>query len=828
MTFTALPSQAVGQRRRGQLPAEINGFTGREAELARVATLLDAARLVTIVGPGGVGKTRVAYRCAQRAADKYPDGVWLAELSQLRDPALLASTVAACLGLPEQDGRGQLTAVLAHLRGKRLLLLLDTCEHLVDACALLAEAILREAPGVTVLATSRQPLDAPGEHTFGLAPLPVPEADGADGGAWEASGREASSREASGRDGSAGEASGSEGSAVDLFVQRAAAAIPGFRLTPANRPVVVRLCQRLDGIPLAIELAAIRLRALPLPELCQRLENRFQVLSGGRRGAAPRHQTLRTAVEWSYDLCTPAERALWARLSVFAGTFDVAAAEEVCAGDDAPGRDVVHTLLSLTEKSVVLRDSPSGGRYRLLETLREFGAQRLAEAGQEEEYRGRHIDRYLSMARHVRDHPLGDDQVARLRELRGEQADLRAALRYALDSHTLSFREKGTELATALEGYWVASGLLAEGRYWLGKSLEGAPGDSVERARALVARGCLAAFAGDAGEGADDARAGMRIAGTLGAAGLATAARGRLYLNVALTFGGWHYAAATAEAETERQLTAAGDMTGLLLLDTLMAHLYQLAGRPDMAIARCEQALKRLGPGGGPGEEKWLHGYLHMITAAAYFQRPGHETQCAAAAIQGLRAKYELGDVIGIAYALEMLAWLAAGAERFDRAAWLMGAADPLWQRGGKRLSGTEILEEFRIRAEQAARDRLGEKKFTALRAQGADRQLGEVVAAASRDTDELVPPRAPAGAGTDESGLTSREQQIAALVASGLSNREIAAKLVISKRTVDAHVEHIFGKLGISSRVQLTMLLRELLPRAREAPDDHVGEPVA
>ncbi|MGH3168636.1 MAG: helix-turn-helix domain-containing protein, partial [Trebonia sp.] len=306
--------------------------------------------------------------------------------------------------------------------------------------------------------------------------------------------------------------------------------------------------------------------------------------------------------------------------------------------------------------------------------------------------------------------------------------------------------------------------------------------------------------------------------------GLGNAARGRLYLNVALTFGGWHYAAATAESEAERQLTAAGDTTGLLLLDTLMAHLYQLAGRLDMAIGRCEQALKRL----GASEERWLHGYLHMITAAAYFQQPGRERECAAAAIQGLRAKYELGDAIGIAYALEMLAWLAADAERFDRAAWLMGAADPLWERGGKRLSGTEILEGFRKRAEKATRDQLGEKKFTALRTQGAARQLGEAVAAASGDKDELVPPRAPAGAGADESGLTSREQQIAALVASGLSNREIAAKLVISKRTVDAHVEHIFGKLGISSRVQLTMLLREWLPRARVAPDGHVGEPVA
>ncbi|HSZ40926.1 MAG TPA: LuxR C-terminal-related transcriptional regulator [Trebonia sp.] len=800
MTSAAVSAQAVSQRRRGQLPAEVTGFAGREAELARIATLLTAARLVTIVGPGGVGKTRVAYRCAQRAADGYPDGVWLVELSQLRDPALLANTVAACLGLPEQDSHGQLAAVLAHLRAKRLLLLLDTCEHLVEACALLAEAILREAPGVTVLATSRQALDAPGEHTVPVAPLPVRDA------------------------GDPPPTGAGAGDAVDLFVQRAASAVPGFQLTQANLPVVIRLCQRLDGIPLAIELAAVRLRALSLSELCQRLENRFRLLSGGRRGAVPRHQTLRTAVEWSHGLCTPAERALWARLSVFAGAFDPAAAEEVCAGDGLPREDIVHTLISLTEKSVVLRDGPSGERYRLLETLREFGAERLAEAGQEAIYRGRSLDRYLAMARYVRDHPLADDQVARCLELRGEHANLRAALEFGLDSQSRSIREKGSELAVALDGYWVASGLLAEGRYWIGKSLVHTPADSAEHAWALIVRGYLAAFAGDVREAVDDARTGIRVAKALGTAGDGIRARGYLYLNVALTLGGWHGEAAAAGVEAERQLTVAGDRTGLLLLDSLMAHLYQLTGRLDLAVSRCQQALELL----GDSQERWLQGWLYTITAAAYFQQPGKERECAAAAVKGLCAKYELGDAIGIAYALEMLAWLAVGAERYDRAAWLIGAADPLWERAGKRLSGTEILEEFHQQAERAVSGRLGEKRFAALRAQGATRQLGEVVAAAAGNEDELLPGRsAAAGASAEESGLTGREQQIAGLVASGLSNREIAAQLVISKRTVDAHVEHIFAKLGISSRVQLTMLLREWLPRAREAADDQVGDQV-
>jgi predicted ATPase/DNA-binding CsgD family transcriptional regulator len=815
MTSAAMSDQAVSQRRRGQLPAEVTGFAGREAELARIATLLTTARLVTIVGPGGVGKTRVAYRCAQRAADGYPDGVWLVELSQLRDPALLANTVASCLGLPEQDSHGQLAAVLAHLRAKRLLLLLDTCEHMVDACALLAEAILREAPGVTVLATSRQALDAPGEHTVLVRPLPVRDA----GTRAHDKAAQPGKTPQQGKTPPAGERAAD---AVDLFVQRAASAVPGFRLTEANLPVVIRLCQRLDGIPLAIELAAVRLRALSLSELCQRLENRFQLLSGGRRGAVPRHQTLRTAVEWSHDLCTPAERALWARLSVFAGAFDLAAAEEVCAGDGVPRDEIVHVLISLTEKSVVLRDGPSGERYRLLETLREFGAERLAEAGQQATYRGRHLERYLAMARYVCDHPLADDQVARCLELRGEHANLRAALEYGLDSQSRSFREKGSELAVALDGYWVASGLLAEGRYWIGKSLVHTPAGSAEHAWALVVRGYLAAFAGDVREAVDDARAGIRVAKALGTAGDGIRARGYLYLNVALTVGGWHGEAAAAGIEAERQLTLMGDRTGLLLLDTLMAHLYQLTGRLDLAVSRCERALALL----GDSQERWLQGWLYTITAAAYFQQPGKERECAEAAVKGLCAKFELGDAVGIAYALEMLAWLAVGAERYDRAAWLMGAADPLWERTGKRLSGTEVLEEFHRQAEKTAANRLGEKRYASLRALGAARQLGEVVAAAAANEDELLPGRsAPAGASAEDSGLTARERQIAGLVASGLSYREIAARLIISKRTVDAHVEHIFAKLRISSRVQLTMLLREWLPRAREAADDQATD---
>ncbi len=363
MVLVVSRGQVTGPRRLGLLPAEATSFIGRTVELADITALLGTARMVTVVGPAGVGKTRLSLRAAAVAAGEFSDGVWLADLAGISDPDQLGPAVAAVLGLPGDDAaRG--SGLLGYLRDKRLLLVLDTCEHLVDACAALADTVLRAAPGVTLLATSRQPLDAQGEHAFPLAPLPA------------------------------------EDDATDLFAQRAAAVLPGFTVTPQNRADVVRLCQRLDGIPLAIELAAVRLRALPLAELVSQLEDGIRLLTVSRRGTSPRHQTLRAAVEWSYRLCTPAERALWERLSVFAGTFDVSGAEQVCADDDVLRQaEIVHALVGLVDKSVVLRDAADPSRYRLLAALREFGADRLAETGGRERFLDRLADRCVAMAR---------------------------------------------------------------------------------------------------------------------------------------------------------------------------------------------------------------------------------------------------------------------------------------------------------------------------------------------------------------------------------------------------------------------------------------------
>jgi non-specific serine/threonine protein kinase len=688
---------------------EYTDFVGRREELAGIAAMLADHRLVTIAGPGGVGKTRVALVAAAQAAGGYPDGPWIVELSGLRDAALLPNTVASVLGLPEQDARSALDAVLEFLRDRRLLLILDTCEHILDASADLIQAVLREAPGVSVLATSRQPLDMPAEYTLPIGPLPVPDSD------WLA----------------AGGGLAESGDAVELFALRAAAAVPGFEVTAENAADVIQLCQQLDGIPLAIELAAVQLRALPLPELVKRLDHRFAVLTGGRPGALPRHQTLRTAILWSHGLCSPAEQRLWARLSVFAGSFTLAAAEEVCAEVALERPDVVTALIGLVDKSVVLRE---GDSYRMLDTLREFGAEQLEASGELAACRARHIARYLAMAQYFGAHFCDEDQMDRYHELREVHANLRAALEYALEpgsgdpefagpdgapgrgSGTLVTAvaqdrwRAGTDLACSLYGYWQISGLLGEGAYWLTKALDVFPEPGRERARALVNRGFLRSFQGDVLNSLDDCEAGTEMA--LALADDPVTARGYQYMTLTLTFLGRHEEAARVGEEARARLRACGDQAGELMLLAELGHLHQLAGRPDQCVAVAGEGLAMLGP---DTREQWIKSYLLFVSGVALFQMEGREAECDAVLRKALAGKQELGDVIGMGYALDVLGWLSLKTGSPAKAAWLLGAADPMWERGGSvRFSGTAIMEEFHQQALGAARTALGADRYDA------------------------------------------------------------------------------------------------------------------
>jgi predicted ATPase/DNA-binding CsgD family transcriptional regulator len=796
MNSPGAPGGPGAVQRRWQLPADVSGFVGRSSELARLAGLLGGARLVTVAGPGGVGKTRLALRAA--ADVSYTDGSCLVELSGLTDPELLPDTVALRLGLQRADA-SRLEAVLGELRGKRLLLILDTCEHLTDACARFATTVLAETSDVKILATSRQPLHVPGEQVLRLGPLPVP-----------------------GTEHSAAVGAGA-GDAVELFAQRAAAAVSGFTLTEADLPHVISLCRRLDGIPLAIELAAVRVRALPIAELALRVEAGLAAGTGTRRGTISRHQTLHAAIEWSYGLCTDAEKVTWRRLSVFAGSFDPAIASDVVAGEAVSPEQAEAVISGLVDKSVVL---PAGAnRYRLLDSVREYGTARLAASGELSACRERHLARYQSLAREFSHRLVADGQQDRLSQLRAEHENIRGALEYGL---TVTGQENAGQetgagadpvaakagpraaarLAAALYPYWVMSGSIREGMLWQDKVLDRFAGPSPERASALANRSLLGTAVGVA-EAVSQASEAIAVSARVG--DKRTHARGYLALQFALTTTGRYSEALEAAQQARWRLEALGAEHALRTLDMQLALTYVHTRNFDAAIEHAQRLLRGLSP-----SERWLRGNAHALVALAYYQQPGRRDECVTAASAALRETLALSYLVGEAYSLEVFAWLAADAGRCQRAAWLLGAAQALWERTGGRLSGSAVLEGYHLRSAATAASTLGTARYAELHAAGATRPLEQIAALAIDGADVLPEPSDRRSTGEDADGwqggevLTTRERQIAVLVARGLSNREIAARLVISKRTVDAHVNHIFAKLGISSRVQLTIWLRD------------------
>ncbi|WP_172383300.1 LuxR C-terminal-related transcriptional regulator [Streptomyces sp. MNP-20] len=760
------------QRRGGQLPVERTGFVGRSDDLARVQEAFARAPLVTLVGPGGVGKSRTALRVAAAVTEDFPDGVWLAELSGLRDPELVPATLAAVLDLPEQPGMEPLDAVVAHLRARRLLLVLDTCEHLVDACALLCDVLLREAAGVAVLATSRQPLDVPGERCLPLAPLPADDA-------------------------------------LELFAQRAAAVVPDFTVHDSNRAQVGALVERLDGIPLALELAAVRLRAVPLAQLVARLDQRFGVLTGGRRTELARHQTLRTAIDWSYELCAPAERLLWARLSVFAGPFELATAERVCAGGGLGARDVLEALVGLVDKSVVQHLGGSAGRYRLLDTIRAYGGERLDDpdgrgrADDAVSVRERHFAHYQELGQRLWDELLTPAQAALYREAREAVADLRAALGYAFA--TPERAPQGLWLAAQLAPFWRAVGTLSEGRYWIDKGLDLVPEERAERAWGLFLSGVLAVWSGD----------------LMAAPGLFEEAREvavrcgepRVVLFTEPYLGAMRALCGEVDeglAELERgrrRIVEAGDLLGIGVVHYEGALLRAVLGDVDGALELCATGLAHLGDTG----DRQLYASTLMVQGVVLWLAGRHD-ESAPPLRRALDAVSEVGDVLVAALCCLGLAGHSAQQERYARAAWLLGYAESARRLTGDPVAMLPSLLDEQEAVQRAVRGALGEAVFARWHGLGARLTGTEVLAAVRADLDVPASARSLPGArrGHAADALTPREREVAALVARGLSNREIAERLVISKRTADTHVERILAKLDLASRADVRTALED------------------
>jgi len=785
----ALASETLA-RRKDNLPVEVTSFVGRRRELTELRQLLTTARLVTVTGPGGVGKTRLALRLAGDLRRVFPDGVWMVALDALTGSGMVRHSVAASLDVQEVTSENPVASLAAQLEDRRLLLVLDNCEHVLDEASALASQLLRTCPEVRVLATSRQALGVAGEFIFNLAPFSVPRAEDLEQPELDVPGYDA----------------------VSLFAERARAVVPGFELTPGNRGEVAALCARLDGIPLAIELASARLRALSLTQIVERLDDRFGLLTGSR-GTEPRQQTLRSVVDWSFDLCTSEERVLWLRASVFAGGFDLVAAEAICSGEDLPRDAVLDVVASLVDKSILNReDRGASARYLMLDTLREYGRVRRAASGEDRSTRERHRAYFAGIA----DDPVfGPSAREVLDRLRLEHGNLRAALEFcAAEPEQVG---RGLDLAGSLWKFWTATGAFAEGRTWLARLLSSAPqGTGAGHARALCVAGWLASLQNDLSTGAELLQRSATEAADLGDRSLDGYIA--LFSGSVVTADGRNAEARSALEQALVAFRALGEPAGVAMALRRLAMAESVEGHHDRAAAYYAECLQLCNDHG----EEWGKAYALWGLGLEAWRQADHP-QAKKLLRESIGINSSFGDARGIALGIEGLAWVAADEEEAELAAGLLGAADSIWRTFDAPLSGFHHLAPAHDECEAAVRRAVGEQAYEAAFERGTqltpERATEYALEPGAFDAKSGPQPRPV----QEQTPLTRREQEIARLVATGLTNREIASQLVISDRTAEGHVEHILTKLGFRSRTQIAAWLLET---EQQRPRDH-REPI-
>ena len=843
------------RRRPHNLPRQLTSFIGREGEIVEIKRLLGVAPLVTLTGSGGCGKTRLALRVAADVVESFPDGVWFADLAPVSDPAVLPEVVASALNIPEQPHRSMTETLADCLQTKNALLLLDNCEHLRSPCQGLVETLLRAGAAVRILATSREALGVEGEVTYRVPSLRLPHF-----------------REAS------GVAQLAENDAIRLFVERAALVQPEFTLTEGNAGFVTQICRRLDGMPLAIELAAAQMRMLSVEQIAARLDDRFRLLTGGSRTALPRHETLRAAMDWSHGLLSDSERLLWRRLAVFRGGFTLEASERVCAGGGIEARDILSLLTSLVDKSLVIAEiHGTEARYRLLETVREYGWGKLEESKATVEVRTRHLDCYLELAERAEPGLWGRGQQVWLERLEEEHDNLRTAVEWS------KAEGRGPEVAlrfaAALWKFWVVRGHWSEGQscFEVGLSAEGSSSLST-RAKALIGAGFLASRQGD-----------YQAAAALGAESLGLCRTLEDKRGIVLSL---HNIATAARYEGDYGRLAALGAESLKISRELQDKLCIALSLFVLAwdarrLCKYQDALRLYQEGVGLCKE---HG--DERTAATMLIEFGHVARATgdyrgatASYDECLRVFHELADRRGIAAALAALGRVAVWQGDYERAkklsqeslALAMELADKyttarsqtvlgealrglgayaeamrlykesiiLHHRGGAIPEIPLVLEKLaamtRRRQPKAAaclyaasaalRDVLGlplpplarvdvdhdvaairrvagEEAFAAAWARGRAMTLDQAIEwimtlpnGPVHDYSVKRRDRAVDGAGP----LAPREREVAILIAEGLSNRDIAARLSISERTAETHVQHILNKLGCNSRARIS-----------------------
>jgi predicted ATPase/DNA-binding CsgD family transcriptional regulator len=830
----------------GNLPAEPNSFIGRERDLSELALLISDVRALTLCGPGGIGKTRLAVRLACDLVPEFPDGAWLVELADTADADLLPRRVAATFGIREEQDRPLMATLAEALRARRLLLILDTCEHIVDACAELVQQLLASCPSLRVIATSREPLRVRGETVWRVPPLSVPA--GSDPESLTDLARH---------------------EALQLFAERASAARSGFALGRDNAAAVARLCLTLDGMPLAIELAAARVRALSVEQIASRLDDRFRLLASGDRTAPPRQQTLRAAVDWSYELLSEPEQILLRRLSVFAG-WNLDMAEQVCADEQIPAGTVLDLMAALIDKSLVTFDHELRGesRYRLLDTIKEYAASRLTASGEEDSLRLRHRDdllrygEYVVSQAFVRGAPSWPERVALYRAITVDLANYRLALATSLRRGDTA---EGLRMCGAMRNPWVTHGDVTEGAGWFDRFLVSAAGVPPEvRGPALVFRGDLAFEQQDYPTAERCASEGLELCREAGDPNQAGALR--LLAVASLRAGNLAEALARIDEAADTAHKLGNDWEEGLALSIKAAGMARLGSLRE-AQKTYEAALDVLRDNNGWGVAQVHYGLGGVARARGDYQaaishyqgalglyqeidaRPeiarclagiasvaliqGDLGLCRASLTESLALSLATGQRLPVARGLEAFAALEARAGDAVRAAKLAGAALELRSAAGHppsagagarledvlgparrslgELRAAALLDEGRaMGADEAVRYAIGARPAAAPAGNGVAPVIGWLPQPGSGSGPGQPVPGTGTGAAGQAAGsavpstLTPREREIAALIARGLSNRAIADELVISQATVARHVANMLIKLGFSSRAQI------------------------
>jgi serine/threonine-protein kinase PknK len=691
---SAVPASA--DRSRGNLPAPVAGFVGRGAELSELGALISTSRLVTLAGVGGVGKTTLALHAAREQVPLFDDGVWLVELADLSDGSLLPGLAAAALGIHNRAARPLTEVMVENLAEREALVVLDNCEQVIDDAAELVETLLEGCPRLRVLTTSREVLGITGEAVLPVAPLPYPDGESVPNRAKLA-----------------------RYDAVALFIERARTAEPRFTLTQDNAGAVAQICAQLDGLPLAIELAAARMRAMSVDQIADRLSNRFKLLTRGKRGAPTRQQTLSWCIGWSYDRCTPQEQQLWARLSVFAGSFELDAAREVCAAD-VSADDLLDDLCALVDKSILIRHEDDGVvRFRLLATLREYGKTHIGAGQDDQEYhqlQQRHLDWYGHLLSQAKAEFFSKHQVRWIHRIRREMSNLEEALQFALTNSPAVV----LEMATAMRHVWAANGMLQEERRWLELALSATPTEPTpERIDAFAALTMVAAFQAEwptAATRAVEARELIKLTPYPVAEGFVDCAEG---------FGALLRGEIDrAQACCEHAMAITDDFQIQALAMTTLSFRFSIVGDAQRGLSWSEQALALVEPCREAVTRSYVLGAVGVSRLAL-----GDLQTAERVLIEGLQLCRVIEAYWTGAQFLEGLAWVAAAKHDLRSAVVLLAASTAASRTCGTSSTTMSFAGLFHQEAERQAREQLSETEFETASIQGSSLSFDEAAA---------------------------------------------------------------------------------------------------